>query len=1075
MRALNSPLWALWSGGGPFIGDAGAPHGRVTVEPGWYLNAEGPVVGNFNRGPVRWWQRAANDQVEVEVPNIKSINIERSIDTDAASCDIELTNQIHVANLSSAPAHSLGQPGAYTWNYGESPEARARWQQAPGSWLNVLVPNSLLRSYQGYGGKSKTIPQAVADGNIYLTGVWLVDEVIPGHNGTLMMRCRDMAALLLDQICFPPLIPEAEYPLRYCRFTYTPYYIPATAATPATPGTPGGGGLTDRRSEYGTCPLGSENSGSDVWYGHDAAVHGHRPSDAFDGDTQTLWMSVGNGSPDLPFAVEWLEICVGEDVNCVYIHPWAGHYTCYISVYENGGWVDGSGGQTIAYDPQTEGLYTGANAASIPWVAQVGIPFEQGLNYDLPRTFAAQKIRLTFTNLHYSDFGPYRYRAGVRECRARLRTTGPGTAGTPGTPATAAQSGVTQGDGNYRDYVDIVRDLLLWSGFWLQGAYSGGAPTVFGNIESTGIYSDDCISEEVFDKKPIIDPIKTIKEIVGYLFWINDEGGAQFECVDDETEILTKRGWLRRQEVRVGDEALALDPASRMSRWERVDRVNEYDVVDEELVSIEHRSHSSLTTRNHRWWVENAHIGRSRGGRWRRSDELRYDDTIQIAAEYGSAPIEAVYDDAFVELVGWWVTEGSKAGSGGYICQSHVVNGPHCARIQRCFEKMYGAPGLGPSGWRLHNFPSRERDDVWLFGSAVFGALNHAAPDRVLSMEFLLLLTVEQLRLLVATCMKGDGHEQMVGQYGPYGRYYQLERAAIRSVEVACVLAGIAPRTTLRPGGIAVTSFLKTKRVKPLGASRNRNAGTRVTRRWYSGKVWCPTLANHHIWMARRHGTVYFTGNSPNWWAIGNFTEDGSHTTFMPAIDEATTMTAYQVSFQKRSLVSEIIISSERPVGGQFNSTVSTRFRPPSADLLRGIEKPFGWVNQVFQNRDEQRIMAELVALHIFFQLRQGQVTAAANPLIGINDQVRLYERTTGETFVHYVRGVSTRMDMVSGLYTMTLTTHWMGDGDDWAISSSGVSGSSTQPHFQISDRLAAHLHRTNARSVSVSRLGVGV
>ena len=78
--------------------------------------------------------------------------------------------------------------------------------------------------------------------------------------------------------------------------------------------------------------------------------------------------------------------------------------------------------------------------------------------------------------------------------------------------------------------------------------------------------------------------------------------------------------------------------------------------------------------------------------------------------------------------------------------------------------------------------------------------------------------------------------------------------------------------------------------------------------------------------------------------------------------------------------------------------------------------------------------MAELVAMHVMFSMRTGQVTCPANPLLDIDDQVRLWERVTGDTFIHYVRGISTHQDLVQGSYTMTLTTNWLGDRDNWAI-----------------------------------------
>lgn len=92
MRVCAGMADILTDSGGVFIG-RNRPHGRVTVEPAWQLHATGPTYGTGTRGPYRWFQDAAGSQVEVEVPNIKTINIERSTDSEVASCTIVIYNQ----------------------------------------------------------------------------------------------------------------------------------------------------------------------------------------------------------------------------------------------------------------------------------------------------------------------------------------------------------------------------------------------------------------------------------------------------------------------------------------------------------------------------------------------------------------------------------------------------------------------------------------------------------------------------------------------------------------------------------------------------------------------------------------------------------------------------------------------------------------------------------------------------------------------------------------------------------------------------------------------------------------------
>jgi hypothetical protein len=201
---------------------------------------------------------------------------------------------------------------------------------------------------------------------------------------------------------------------------------------------------------------------------------------------------------------------------------------------------------------------------------------------------------------------------------------------------------------------------------------------------------------------------------------------------------------------------------------------------------------------------------------------------------------------------------------------------------------------------------------------------------------------------------------------------------------------------------------------------------------------------------------------SPNWWRSGNIFEDGTYTQFITEIDEKNQLTDYSINYNATGLRSEIIIANNEPIPGN-TSVITTRYIPDTANQLRGMVTPASWFNSVFSNPKEQMIMAELISLHIWFSQRIGSVTCIANPCIQINDQVRIYDRNTSESYVHYVRGVQTKMDIVSGEYTMTLDTNWLGDQATWAI----TADNSGQPRRQVtvSDTLQNFITKSSARA----------
>lgn len=74
------------------------------------------------------------------------------------------------------------------------------------------------------------------------------------------------------------------------------------------------------------------------------------------------------------------------------------------------------------------------------------------------------------------------------------------------------------------------------------------------------------------------------------------------QCVPLSTLILTRRGWLRRDEVRLGDETLGYNPASGFSEWTPVTKIVHYD--DGEVWRIGNKHWHADVTPNHRWWSD---------------------------------------------------------------------------------------------------------------------------------------------------------------------------------------------------------------------------------------------------------------------------------------------------------------------------------------------------------------------------------------------------------------------------------------------------------------------------------------
>jgi hypothetical protein len=224
-------------------------------------------------------------------------------------------------------------------------------------------------------------------------------------------------------------------------------------------------------------------------------------------------------------------------VQAVRVRTWGGPYRVYVSVWANGKW---QGSKNVPYYPHPT---SAPNLSKIRYSYTFTASREGLTTFKLPKAIAgATKVRLSFTNLTRSSLGSNPYRAGVRnfEVAGSVSTTVDG--GTHLEPKTSPP-GIT-------DYTDVVKILLAYGGWhWPSSAAksfrtkSDGTNVietpaasdpvlrsgrVWGDFEPAGTSPVAPLGIDAFDKKPIMDGINLVKDALGFIFFIDEEGGAVF-------------------------------------------------------------------------------------------------------------------------------------------------------------------------------------------------------------------------------------------------------------------------------------------------------------------------------------------------------------------------------------------------------------------------------------------------------------------------------------------------------------------------------------------------------------------
>lgn len=529
MKEVDPETTAAWQGA--FKGGTTRPMQRATIQKldiGLYpydFAGRGmtPYTDAKTRSGVLASAMFNQPHVPIELPNIKSIRWTKSIDSDSATCQLVLWNT-EIVPLGEVPtgadAEAIGRPGYFTFNRGASAESSSLWGYSANGWQDLIVPDRVIRTYEGYGFDANEIPEN--DPNMYPSGVWLIDDVSFTADGLITVECRDMARLLMDQLMFPPVVPWAYYPLFF--EPYKNVNNPDIVTTSEVDKWFNPNYDTDSNIPY----IGRGfTDGPRAYVDGNGGVLGHYGKHAFDGSNKTYWMSVGN-NPTWSSAFEYIQgKFSARTISAVRFKAWGGAYHYYISVFADGEW---KGKAIIPYKARV--VDTNAN---IKFVKGGRIAKNEDLTVKLPKDYPnATKIRITFSDLYDSGIGEYQYRAGVYDIDVYASTT-----------STKTTDGGYHLEGNYGDYTDIIKILLGWGGFfWPNDAtqtLSDGStiPTppatedpvmpygrIWGDFEQTGTAGKVTLDIPIWDKKPLMDGVSYVRDVIGFIFYIDESGGA---------------------------------------------------------------------------------------------------------------------------------------------------------------------------------------------------------------------------------------------------------------------------------------------------------------------------------------------------------------------------------------------------------------------------------------------------------------------------------------------------------------------------------------------------------------------
>jgi len=313
------------------------------------------------------------------------------------------------------------------------------------------------------------------------------------------------------------------------------------------------------------------------------------------------------------------------------------------------------------------------------------------------------------------------------------------------------------------------------------------------------------------------------------------------DCLSEDTEVLTRRGWLAYTDLQESDEIFSWTRTG--GKWDKITEVYTKD-IDDELVHIKNQHVDMLTTKTHR--VLNYKRGSDHtygAAQYTPAEELSGRVAIPVAAEAYNEERSSMLDDE-IGLLGWVLTDGACKNGKVSIYQSkdltrivtlldnlnieYKVNTRHRDITEVCGKKLKKPPLPQHTITFKYNIP-----DKYPFPSECFKFNDY------------------QFEIFIQSIIDGDGHRYNNGRDNTH--VIHGTKIILDHLQHLCSMHGYrttlvydtrgCPRLNVHKSTTTQFDVSTVKKLVP-----------------YKGRVWCLSVPETNF-MVRRNGRSFFTGN----------------------------------------------------------------------------------------------------------------------------------------------------------------------------------------------------------------------
>ena len=323
-----------------------------------------------------------------------------------------------------------------------------------------------------------------------------------------------------------------------------------------------------------------------------------------------------------------------------------------------------------------------------------------------------------------------------------------------------------------------------------------------------------------------------------------------FQCISEDTEILTPEGWKNYEEVKVGDSIKTFNLKTETIEDKKVLKMFKKDYKGE-MYNLTNRIQDQLISPEHRVVRKKFNQGEYALETIEDVAKLKSPFIIPIAGN--NKRKDAKISDEQIKLMSWIISEGSIELPGDNyrscyrvsIYQSKIKNKKNYDEIVSLLNHFkfnyseYASTGLGNEVIRLRiDANGSKKIHQWFSKENV-----HFIPNSLLS------LSERQSKLFLETYLKADGAEDC--------KIATTDAGLLDGLQIIVVNAGYGFTVLTRKPTIGKKEIYILRLIK-----HRETYISDIKKVKYDGIIWCPTTENQTI-IARRKGKVFITGNCP--------------------------------------------------------------------------------------------------------------------------------------------------------------------------------------------------------------------